>query len=115
MRRLVSCCVLLLAGLVPLAAAEEGEAAPVITVTKALVAPEDDWVVLCGVIEADHQGDHYTLRDPTGVIAVEVPEELRDTHTLEAGERVRIHGQIDIEDEDRRLVSIRRLDRLPDV
>jgi uncharacterized protein (TIGR00156 family) len=68
-----------------------------ITVSEAKNLPNDSWVTLTGNITGVLPGGHnYTFRDPSGEIAVDIgPKEWRGL-SVDAADRVEIHGEVKI-------------------
>ena len=70
------------------------------SVSEALGLGDDNWVVLEGAIESRLGDDEYLFRDETGVIEVEIDD---DIWVGPAGTDMRIHGEVD---RDRRSLEI---------
>ena len=67
----------------------------VITVNDARVMPHDSWVVLSGnIINALPGGRHYTFRDSTGEIAVEIGQNIWRGLSVSPSDRVEICGEV---------------------
>ena len=67
----------------------------VITVNEAKVMPHDSWVVLNGnIINALPGGRHYTFRDSTGEIAVEIAQNIWRGLSVSPSDRVEICGEV---------------------
>ena len=67
----------------------------VITVNDARVMPHDSWVVLSGnIINALPGGRHYTFRDSTGEIAVEIAQNIWRGLSVSPSDRVEICGEV---------------------
>ncbi len=67
----------------------------VVSVEEARKLPDDTRVVLRGYIVDHLRSDHYTFRDETGRIAVEIDDD--NWHGLDVGpdDRVEIYGEVD--------------------
>ena len=65
------------------------------TVAQALKAVKDTPVTVDGVIFAKIKHEHYQLKDHTGVINVEIDDDLASTRQLSKGTKIRVIGEID--------------------
>jgi uncharacterized protein (TIGR00156 family) len=68
-----------------------------ITVSEAKSLPHDSWVMLAGnIVNSLPSGNHYTLRDSSGEIAVDIgPKEWRGL-SVGVSDRVEIYGEVKI-------------------
>jgi uncharacterized protein (TIGR00156 family) len=68
-----------------------------ITVSEAKNLPHDSWVMLAGnIVNSLPSGNHYTLRDASGEIAVDIgPKEWRGL-SVGVSDRVEIYGEVKI-------------------
>jgi uncharacterized protein (TIGR00156 family) len=68
-----------------------------ITVSEIKNLPHDSWVMLSGnIVNSLPGGNHYTLRDPSGEIAVDIgPKEWRGL-SVGVSDRVEIYGEVKI-------------------
>jgi len=69
----------------------------IISVSEAKNLPHDSWVILSGnIVNSLPGGNHYTLRDPSGEIAVDIgPKEWRGL-SIGVSDRVEIYGEVKI-------------------
>ncbi len=58
---------------------------------------DDSWVVLEGNIESRIRGDHFILRDNTGVIEVEIDHKYWNGQIITPQDKVRLEGEVDKE------------------
>lgn len=84
----------------------------VATVADALKAPEDIVCVFEGnIIEKLPKGDNkYSFKDPTGVIVVEIDEDVFGDNTVTPATKVRIKGKVDKKKKRDNTVDVKRLE-----
>lgn len=70
-------------------------AAKPVTVAVALKAAKDTPVQLTGTIVVQVKHEHYQLKDQTGVINVEIDDDLASAAQLKNGTKVRVIGEVD--------------------
>ena len=72
-----------------------GPNAGVVTIEKAKTMSDDTWVTLRGNIEQRIGGDHYTFRDATGTINVDIDHKRWNGLTITPKDTVELYGEID--------------------
>ncbi|BEH97753.1 OB fold stress tolerance protein YgiW [Edwardsiella ictaluri] len=83
----------------------------VTTVAKAKDLSDNSWVVLQGNIEQRVRGDHYTFRDATGTIEVEIDHKYWNGQTITPKDKVEIQGEID-KDWSTTKIDVKRLHKM---
>lgn len=72
-----------------------GPSVGAVTVDKAKTMGDDTWVTLRGNIEQRIGGDHYTFRDATGTINVDIDHKRWNGQTITPKDMVELQGKID--------------------
>jgi uncharacterized protein (TIGR00156 family) len=67
----------------------------VTTIAKAKEMSDDSWVTLQGHIEQRVRDDHYTFRDASGTIEVEIDHKYWNGQTITPQDKVEIQGEVD--------------------
>ena len=72
-----------------------GPSAGAMTVEKAKTMSDDTWVTLRGNIEQRIGGDHYTFRDASGTMNVDIDHKRWNGQTITPKDTVELQGKID--------------------
>lgn len=72
-----------------------GPSAGAMTVEKAKTMSDDTWVTLRGSIEQRIGGDHYTFRDASGTMNVDIDHKRWNGQTITPKDTVELQGKID--------------------
>ncbi|AJR01967.1 MULTISPECIES: YgiW/YdeI family stress tolerance OB fold protein [Hafnia] len=72
-----------------------GPSAGTMTVEKAKTMSDDTWVTLRGNIEQRIGGDHYTFRDASGTMNVDIDHKRWNGQTITPKDTVELQGKID--------------------
>lgn len=72
-----------------------GPSAGTMTVEKAKTMSDDTWVTLRGNIEQRIGGDHYTFRDASGTMNVDIDHKRWNGQTITPKDAVELQGKID--------------------
>ena len=78
-----------------LAGGFNGPNAGAMTVEKAKTMSDDTWVTLRGNIEQRIGGEHYTFRDATGTMNVDIDHKRWNGQTITPKDTVELQGKID--------------------
>jgi len=65
-----------------------------ITVNEARNLPHDSWVIITGTIVSPLEKEHYTFRDPSGEITVEIEKEAWRGLSVNVSDRVELCGEL---------------------
>ncbi|SPW27454.1 Uncharacterized conserved protein [Edwardsiella tarda] len=83
----------------------------VTTIAKAKEMSDNSWVTLQGHIEQRVRGDHYTFRDASGTIEVEIDHKYWNGQTITPQDQVEIQGEVD-KDWSTTKIDVKRLHKM---
>lgn len=66
-----------------------------VTVAQAAKLPDDTAVTVTGTIVRQIKHEHYEIKDGTGVINVEIDDDLATASQLKKGTKIRVMGEVD--------------------
>lgn len=66
-----------------------------VTIAKAKTLKDETGVTLKGTIVRQVMGDEFELKDATGMITIDIDDEIWQRMQLKAGDRVKVMGEVD--------------------
>ena len=83
-----------------------------VTIAKAKTLKDETGVTLKGTIVRQVMGDEFELKDATGMISIDVDDEMWQPMQLKAGDRVKVMGEVDTHRSKATAIEVIKIERM---